>query len=45
MRAKVDMIVCICLLVVVYINWTSVPAKEHSREVRGTLVNTGTLGK
>lgn len=36
MRAKADMIVCVCLLMVVYVNWTSVPPKN--REVRGTLV-------
>ena len=36
MRTKVDLIVCICLLVVVYINWTSVPEKD--REIHGTLV-------
>lgn len=36
MKTKVDKVVCICLLVVVYINWTSVP--EHNTEVRGTLI-------
>lgn len=36
MRTKVDAVVCVCLLVALYINLTSLP--ERNREVRGTLV-------
>jgi len=31
----VEFIVCVCMLIVVYINWTSFP--ERNREVHGTL--------
>ena len=38
MRAKVELVVYICLYVALYVNLTSFPVKPHSREVQGTLV-------
>lgn len=39
MRAVIDVLVCICLLMVLFINLTSLP--ERSREVHGPLIKHG----
>ena len=38
MRSKVDAIVIICMMVVLYINLTSIPKLQAVREVKGPLV-------
>jgi len=36
MKTTIDFIVCVCLMVILYVNLTSLP--ERNREVRGTLI-------
>ena len=41
MKQKIDYIVCICLMVALYINWTDFPKPKKPREVSGPLVKIG----
>ena len=38
MRTKVEIVVCICLLVILYINLTSRPEITYNRSVQGPLI-------
>jgi hypothetical protein len=38
MRGRIDAIVCICMMVIMYLNLTYIPSKPPPREVVGQLV-------
>jgi hypothetical protein len=38
MRGRIDAIVCICMMVIMYLNLTYIPSKPLQREVKGQLV-------